>query len=416
VDGARVRKTKLVIALEKRADVPSVARSVKEIHPRLLYLITEDWYFWSHRLDLARVARQAGFDVSIATRVTDHGERIRREGFRLIPITLRRRSRNPFVELAALLELVRVYRRERPMIVHHVALKPILYGSIAARWARVPVVVNSFAGLGYAFTEQQRRGGFLLACLRQALRLLLKLNRSVVVFQNRDDRDLFVREDVVALPQTRIIPGSGIDTETFNIRPLPSGDPIVLLASRMLWDKGIGDFIEAVRHLKSADVSARFVLVGRCDEHNPAAIPPEQIHHWVHAGLVEYWGHRDDMAETLALATIVVLPSYREGLPKVLLEAAACGKPLVASDVPGCRDIVIPGVNGILVPARNPAALAQAIDSLLRDSSLRMAMGDAGRETVVRRFSVEPIASQTVNLYRELLAVPGGGMQVAGSA
>jgi glycosyltransferase involved in cell wall biosynthesis len=384
--------------------------------PKLLFVVTEDWYFWSHRLDLARVAARAGFDVSIATRVAEHGERIQREGFRLFPIKMYRRSRNPFVELGAVLELVRLYRREQPMIVHHVALKPILYGSIAARWARVPVVVNAFAGLGYAFTDQRRRGGFLLACLRQALRLLLKLNRSVVVFQNRDDRDLFVREHMVALPQTRIIPGSGIDTETFSIRPVPSGDPIVLLASRMLWDKGIGDFIEAVRHLKSAGVSARFVLVGRCDEHNPAAIAPEQIHQWVHEGLVEYWGHCDDMAATFARATVVVLPSYREGLPKALLEGAACGKPLVATDVPGCRDIVTHGVNGLLVPLRNSATLAAAIDTLLRDSSRAFAMGVAGRETIVRRFSIEQIAGQTVELYRELLAGQGTGTQAARSA
>lgn len=384
--------------------------------PRLLYLITEDWYFWSHRLDLARVAMQAGFDVSIATRVTDHGDRIRREGFRLFPLTLYRRSRNPFVELSAVLELVRLYRRERPVIVHHVALKPILYGSIAAWCAGVPVVVNAFAGLGYAFTDQNRRGGVLRTCLGHALRLLLKLNGSVVVFQNRDDRDLLVKEGVVALPRTRVIPGSGIDTKVFDIRPPSPGNPIVMLASRMLWDKGIGDFVEAARRLKSDAVSARFVLVGRSDEHNPAAIAPEQLQRWVHEGVVEWWGHRDDMAETLALATIVVLPSYREGLPKVLLEAAACGKPLVAADVPGCRDIVTPGVNGILVHARDPAALAKGIDSLLRDSSLRIAMGMAGREAVVRGFSVERIAGQTVDLYRELLKETRAQTQTAGSA
>jgi glycosyltransferase involved in cell wall biosynthesis len=242
------------------------------------------------------------------------------------------------------------------------------------------------------------------------------LNRSVVVFQNRDDRDLLVKEGVVALPQTRVIPGSGIDTKVFDIRPPSPGNPIVMLASRMLWDKGIGDFVEAARRLKSDAVPARFVLVGRCDEHNPAAIAPEQLQRWVHEGLVEWWGHRDDMAETLALATIVVLPSYREGLPKVLLEAAACGKPLVAADVPGCRDIVTPGVNGILVPARDPATLAKAIDSLIRDSSLRMAMGVAGREAVVRGFSVERIAGQTVDLYRELLNETRAHTQTAGSA
>jgi len=379
--------------------------------PRLLYLITEDWYFWSHRLDLARAAAGEGFDVSIATRVTEHGERIVREGFRLFPIRLFRRSRNPFAECAAIMELVKLYRRERPMIVHHVALKPILYGSLAAWCSGVPIVVNAFAGLGYLFTDDARRGRLLRACLRLAMRALLRFSRSIVVFQNRDDRDLLIRENVVTLEQTRIIPGSGVDATAFDIR-LPAVDgPIVMLASRMLWDKGIGDFLETVRRLKRDNVAARFVLVGRCDEHNPAAIRLEQIQRWVDEGLVEWWGHCDDMPATLARATIVVLPSHREGLPKVLLEAAACGKPLIATDVPGCREIVRHGVTGLLVPPRDPAALAAAIDSLLRDSLLRTTMGVAGRETVIREFSVERVTGQVIRLYRELLVGDRRGYQ-----
>ena len=384
--------------------------------PRLLFLITEDWYFWSHRLDLVRAAALAGFDVSIATRVTDHGERIEREGFRLFPISLFRRSRNPFVELAAVLELVRLYRRERPAIVHHVAMKPIVYGSLAAWISGVPVVVNAFAGLGYAFTDEKRRGSIVHMYLRRALKILLRLSKSVVVFQNKDDRDLLFEEGVVEIQQTRIISGSGVDTKNFDVRPSVEECPIVMLASRMLWDKGIGEFVEAARRLKQNGVSARYVLVGRCDEHNPASIQPTQLRRWVQEGLVEWWEHRDEMSSTLASATIVVLPSYREGLPKVLLEAAACGKPLIATDVPGCRDIVTHGVNGLLVPVRDPAALAAAIDSLLRDFSLRAAMGVAGREVVIRAFSVEKVAGQVVDLYRELLARRKHGLQSTGSA
>ena len=384
--------------------------------PKLLFVVTEDWYFWSHRLDLARAAVQAGFDVSIATRVTDHGERIRGEGFRLFPISLFRRSRNPFVELAAVLELVRLYRRERPAIVHHVAMKPILYGSLAAWISGVPVVVNAFAGLGYAFTDEKRRGSMVHMYLRRSLKILLRLSQSVVIFQNKDDRDLLLEEGVVEIQQTRIISGSGVDTKNFDVRPSAEDCPIVMLASRMLWDKGINEFVEAARRLKQNGVSARYVLVGRCDEHNPAAIEPIQLRRWVEEGVVEWWEHRDEMSPTLASATIVVLPSYREGLPKVLLEAAACGKPLIATDVPGCRDIVAHGVNGLLVPARDPAALADAIDSLLRDSSLRAAMGVAGREVVIRAFSVEKIAGQVVDLYRALLGMRKHGQQSAGSA
>jgi len=384
--------------------------------PRLLLLITEDWYFWSHRLDVARAARDAGFDVMIATRVTEHGERIEREGFRLFPISLVRQSRNPFVELAAVLELVRLYRRERPAIVHHVALKPILYGSLAAWISGVPVVVNAFAGLGYAFTDETRRKSMAHRFLCRALTTLLRLSQSVVIFQNKDDRELLLEEGAVEIQQTRIIPGSGVDTKRFDVSPSAEDCPIVMLASRMLWDKGIGEFVEASRHLKQNGLAVRYVLVGRCDEHNPAAIEPTQLRQWVEEGVVEWWEHRDEMSQTLASATIVVLPSYREGLPKVLLEAAACGKPLIATDVPGCRDIVTHGVNGLLVPARDSAALAVAIDTLLGDSSLRAAMGVAGREAVTRMFSVEKIAGQFVDLYRELLAGRKQGQHSTGSA
>jgi glycosyltransferase involved in cell wall biosynthesis len=383
--------------------------------PRLLFLITEDWYFWSHRLDLARAARNAGFDVMIATRVTEHGERIEREGFRLFPISLVRQSRNPFVELAAVLELVRLYRRERPAIVHHVALKPILYGSLAAWISGVPVVVNAFAGLGYAFTDETRRRSIAHRFLRRALKILLRLSKSAVIFQNKDDRDLLFEEGMVEIKHTRIIPGSGVDTKRFDVRPSAEECPIVMLASRMLWDKGIGEFVEASRRLKQNGLAARYVLVGRCDEHNPAAIEPTQLRQWVEEGLVEWWEHRDEMSSTLTSATIVVLPSYREGLPKVLLEAAACGKSLIATDVPGCREIVTHGVNGLLVPARDSAALAVAIDTLLRDSSRRAVMGAAGREAVTRMFSVKKIAGQFVDLYRELLAGRKQGQQSTGS-
>lgn len=384
--------------------------------PKLLFVVTEDWYFWSHRLDLARAAAQAGFDVSIATRVTDHGERIQREGFRLFPIGLFRSSRNPFVELASVFELIRLYRRERPAIVHHVAIKPIMYGSLAAWISGVPVVVNAFAGLGYAFTDETRRGSMVHTYLRRALKILLRLSKSVVVFQNKDDRDLLLEAGVVEIQHTRIIPGSGVDTKTFDVRPSAEEYSIVMLASRMLWDKGIGEFVEAARRLKQEGVSARYVLVGRCDEHNPAVIEPTQLRRWVEEGVVEWWEHRDEMPSTLASATIVVLPSYREGLPKVLLEAAACGKPLIATDVPGCRDIVTHGINGLLVPVRDSTALAAAIDSLLRDSSRRAAMGVAGREGVIRTFSVEKVAGQVVDLYRELLGMRKHGQQSAGSA
>ncbi|MGQ0811539.1 MAG: glycosyltransferase family 4 protein [Nitrospiraceae bacterium] len=367
--------------------------------PRLLFLITEDWYFWSHRLDLARGAQRAGYEISIATRVQEHGERIRREGFRLYPIRLLRRSRHPVSEFAAILQLVRLYRHTRPHIVHHVAMKPILYGSVAARIARVPIVINALAGLGYAFAAERPIARVLKICLKRAL----KPHNSVVVFQNAEDRTQFIRDQTIHSEQARVIAGSGVDTNVFVPTSEVDGIPIVMLASRMLWDKGVSEFIEAARLLKQKPVTARFVLVGRTDDDNPASIAPEQLQRWQGERLIEWWQHREDMPAVLGSAAVVVLPSYREGLPKVLVEAAACGKAMIASDVPGCREIVRPGINGILVPPREPVALAAAIERLLLEAPLRMAMGAAGREIAVKEFSVERIVGEFLDLYNELL-------------
>jgi glycosyltransferase involved in cell wall biosynthesis len=371
--------------------------------PRLLFLITEDWYFWSHRLDLARAAREAGFEVLVATRVRAHGERIVREGFKLLPIRITRRNWYPWRELAAVMELVGLYRRERPDIVHHVAMKPILYGSVAARLVSVHVVVNAFAGLGYIFIATGRWVGWVRVLLGIALRWTLALPQSRVVFQNAHDRELLIHEAIVQPSQTVVIRGSGINTETFAPSPEPAGEPLVVLASRMLWDKGVGEFVEAARLLKAQGIRARFVLAGMVDEENPAQITERRLRTWQDEGLVEWWGHQDDMRRVLSAAHVVVLPSYREGLPKVLLEAAACARPIVATDVPGCREVVRDGDNGILVPPKDSHALAAAIEKLVQEPALRARMGAQGRALVVKEFSVERIAGETLGLYRELL-------------
>lgn len=383
--------------------------------PRLLYLITEDWYFWSHRVDLARAAQQAGYEVVVATRVTDHGERIKELGFQLAPLGMVRKSHNPFRELVAIVELVQLYRRVRPTVVHHVALKPILYGTLAAWITRVPGVINAFGGLGYVFVEDRSR--LLRWCVKTALKAVLRLKRSTVLIQNHDDQDQLVREGVVPVSRTRIVAGSGIDVEWYTVQPEPSGIPIVLLPARMLWDKGVGEFVEAARNLSSKGLIARFVLVGRCDEQNPAAIPQSQLAGWVQDGAVEWWGHREDMVSVYGASALVVLPSYYgEGLPKVLLEAAACGRAIVATDMPGCRDIVRDRDNGILIPPKNSKALARAIEELLTDGRSREAMGRRGRELAVAKWSVPEIAGQMMNLYREQLKAASTMDQLDGYA
>lgn len=376
---------------------------MKSDKPRLLFLVTEDWVFWMHRLDLARAARDAGFEVFVATRVQEHGKRIEDEGLTLLPIRLSRGSTNPFGEWAAVRELIRLYRRIRPDIVHHVALKPVLYGSWAARIASVPAVVNTFNGLGYVFIAGGWRASLRRSLIGAALRFVLARPRLKIIFQNQDDYDLMVQAGIVNPAQAQIIRGSGVDTAKFVPSPEPEGIPLVVLASRLLVDKGVYEFVEASRLLKKGSVPYRCVLAGMVDRENPAHIPEGQLLAWHKEGVVEWWGHRENMPELLASAHVVVLPSYREGFPRVLLEAAACARPIVATDVPGCREIVRDQENGFLVPPRNAQALFTAISLLVQDPALRARMGRCGREMVVRNFSSQRIVGETISVYRTLL-------------
>ena len=369
--------------------------------PKLLFLVTEDWYFCSHRLPLACAARDAGFEVSVATRVRSHGKQITDAGLRLIPLGLQRSGRNPWRELAAIGEIVRIYRRIAPDIVHHVAMKPVLYGSLAAKIASVPVVVNALAGMGYVFTSNKLSAKLLRPLITLALRFLLK--NGQVILQNPDDRAALVAAGVLKTEQVTLIRGSGVDTAIFQSTSEPDGTPLVVLPARMLWDKGVGEFVAAARLLKQNGVEARFVLAGERDPDNPADIPLEQLQAWHESGNVAWLGKQEDMPSLLAQASIVCLPSYREGLPKALLEAASCGRAIVATDVPGCREAVHHNENGLLVPPRDAVALATALRLLIENPNLRRQFGLRGRERAEQEFSVEKITAETLALYRELL-------------
>jgi glycosyltransferase involved in cell wall biosynthesis len=372
--------------------------------PKLLFLVTEDWYFCSHRLPLALGAQAAGFDVVVASRVNRHGPIIESYGLRLVPLTITRRGKNPFKELGAIARIASVYRREAPDIVHHVALKPVIYGSIAARISNVPVVVNAVAGLGYLFVSRNLVARIARFFVQYAYRFLLNLSKGKVVVQNDDDRALLTRVARLASDQTVLIRGSGVDMDVFSVQPEPEGPVTVVLASRMLWDKGVGEFVAAARSLRSVDTSIRFVLVGESDPDNPASISNDQLSAWLRDGAVEWWGRRDDMPEVFAASHVVCLPSYREGLPKVLIEAAACGRPIVTTDVPGCREVVRHGENGLLVPARDSRSLADALRQLIENAPMRRVMGQRGREIVETEFSEHKVVRETLQVYGELLA------------
>lgn len=382
--------------------------------PKLLFLVTEDWYFCSHRLPIARAARDAGFAVTVATRVTDHGEQICAEGFDLVPLSLSRRaSTNPLRELAALIEIAHVYRRMAPDIVHHVGIKPALIGSLAARLAGGPRQVNAIAGLGYVFSSSALKARLLRPFIALGFRLLLNGARSRVIVQNPDDARLLTARGLVAPNRLTLIKGSGVDLAHFHPAPEPATDaapPVAALVSRMIWDKGVGVLVEAGRILKTRGVALRIVLAGQPDAENPASIPTEQLRAWHDEGIVEWLGFCDDVAGLWARSQIAVLPSwYGEGVPKSLLEAAACGRPMIAADGPGLREVVQDGVTGLLVPPRDPVALANALQRLAEDKMLRDTLGQAARSLAEREFGEGVVVSRTLELYRTLLKAGQSG-------
>ncbi len=389
-----------------RADVSDLARTLGEApgtmkgKPHLLYLVTEDWYFCSHRLPLAIAARAAGFDVTVATRVTHHADRIRNAGLNLVPLSWSRSSTHPLRELAALREVIGVYRSLRPGVVHHVAIKPVIYGSLAAWLTKIPLVINAIAGLGYVFASRDMKARLLRPFLRAAFRLMLNRKNTRLIVQNQDDLFQFTNDRMVDPGRVFLIRGSGVNLDLFKLVPEPEGIPLVVLPARMLRDKGVEEFVAAARILKVAGVSARFALVGSPDPENSACIASEQIAAWQSENIVEYWGWQDDMAAVFQQSHIICLPSYREGLPKALIEAAACGRPVVTTNVPGCREAVRDGDNGFLVPPRDSALLAAALKRLIADPALRQSMGKRGRERAQLEFALDKVVAETLALYR----------------
>lgn len=366
---------------------------------RLLFLVTEDWYFVSHRLALAVEARRTGFDVAVATRLGSYRWAIEAAGLRAIAFEMNRCGLNPIGLLREALALARLFRRERPDVVHLVALRPVVVGGLAASLAGVRHVVSAVTGMGFLFTEGGR-----LPWVRKIVQRLLPrlLSRGLTIVQNEDDARQLLSFGL-SCERIRLIPGAGVDTARFTPRAPSGGIPVVMMASRLLWDKGVGEFVAAARRLR--DCGARFVLVGAIDADNPASVSEAELTQWVAEGVVEWWGHREDMATTLSEATVFCLPSsYREGLPKVLLEAMACGKPCITTEAPGCRDAVRHGDNGLLVPVKDADALAAAIARLLADPTLCQRMGARSRQRAVEEFSQKRVIADTLAVYQEMLA------------
>lgn len=373
---------------------------------KLLYLISEDWFFCSHFLDRAKAAQRQGYEVVVMTRIGGQGQTLRDAGLRVIELRMDRSGTHLWRELGVLRQIWNAYRAERPDLVHQIALKPILYGSLVARWLGLRAVVNAPVGMGYVFTAEGARGRLLRGAVRLALRALLNPPGSRVVFENEEDLAMSVKSRSVCRDDAVLIRGAGIDTERFNPAvPPPAAAPVVIvLGARMLRDKGVVEYVDAARMLRARGAPVRCVLVGAPDPANPSSLTASQLAQWQAEGAVEYWGHRDDMTEVLRQCHIACLPSYREGLPKFLLEAMACGLAVVSTDVPGCRQAVDDGHTGVLVPARRALLLADALEALVRSDADRARMGAAGRARVLALYANADIQQQTTQLYAELVA------------
>lgn len=371
--------------------------------PKLLYFVTEDWYFCSHRLALAKAAQMAGYEVSVITRVNQHADLIINEGLQLISLDVRRGGVNPFQELKTIWQVGVIYRRIKPDLVHHVALKPVLYGSIVALTVPSLKVINLLAGLGAVFSSDKIKARLLRPLVKAFLGLLLRRPNTRTIVQNNEDLAVLLNQLEISVAALKLIKGSGVDTEKFSVSVEPDEPVTLALVSRLLWDKGIGEFIVAVRYLKQKGYHFDAILVGKPDEENMASVSFEQLNAWAEEGVIRCLGHVDNIAEFWRSAHIAVLPSYREGLPKSLLEAAACGRPIVTTDTSGCREIVNDGVNGFLVPVRDSHALAEALEKLILDKQLRKTMGAAGRQKVEQEFSDAIVLQQTLEVYREML-------------
>jgi glycosyltransferase involved in cell wall biosynthesis len=369
---------------------------------KILLFANTDWYLYNFRLPLARAIREQGHEVVLLSPPGKFSSRLEQAGFRWIEFPLERRRLNPLAEVITILRLIRLYKLERPDLVHHFTLKCVLYGSIAARVAGIKSVVNAFAGLGHIFSD----GGFQAKMLRSIVSPISKLalRRTQVIFQNPDDHRIFLEHQLVSEDESHLIRGSGVDVETFNpsIRRPCNGDRRVLLASRLLWAKGVAEYVEAARIVRESMPGAQFLIAGETDPGNPAAVSHDVIEKWKAQGDLEILGHCEDMRELLRKVDVVALPSfYGEGVPRILIEAAATGLPLVATDTPGCCEVVRHGINGFLVQPKDAGQLARAIKKLLLDDELRAEMGKRSRELACTEFSEDQVINRTLQVYQE---------------
>lgn len=361
---------------------------------KLLLVVNVDWFFISHRLPVALAAMKQGYEVHLACGVTGREHYLKGLGIVIHPLPLSRSGLAFASEIKAIASIFTLIKRLKPDLVHAVTIKPVVYAGLASKILGVCGRITSISGLGFVFIDRSFKARILRFFVKGLYRFVLR-GSSAVIFQNPTDRQLFVSSGIINSDQAHLIPGSGVELSAYPVAPLQL-EPLVILLARLLKDKGVVEFVEASRSLAGA---ARMVLVGDIDLHNPNSVTKDQLDAWVEEGVVEHWGFTDEVAKTLAQARLVVLPSYREGLPKSLIEAAACGRAVITTDVPGCRDAIIPNKTGILIPPRDAGALVIAIDTLLADHARLESMGQAGRKWAEERFDITDVVASHLKIY-----------------
>ena len=368
---------------------------------RVLFVITDDWALISHRLHLAEAAIKLGYEVAVVTRVTKYRDVLEASGLKVFHWRLERRSLNLISEIISIFHLWKILIFFEPDIIHAVAQKPVIYAGLAMKFSKKAKFVAALGGVGFIFTSKNIKAKILKPIVKLFLRFVLRAQTSELILQNIDNVQFIVDLSIVDENRISLIKGAGVEIGKFQPSLIPKGPPLVILPARMLWDKGVAEFVRVAGRINARYIEARFVLVGDIDSHNPASITQSQVDRWVQQGAVEHWSRRDDMDQIYQQASIVCLPSYHEGLPKVLLEAASCARPTVAFNIPGCREVVRDGINGFLVSFGDEVALEKAIVTLISDRSLCVKMGAKGREIVEQEFSSEIINMQTFAIWNK---------------
>ncbi|QCC91564.1 glycosyltransferase family 1 protein [Enterobacter cloacae] len=368
----------------------------------LLYFVNVDWFFISHRLPIALKALADGYKVAIACHFTSHRDELESMGFMTYELPFSRSGVGLFSEIKTLLQVRKVIKLVKPSLIHSITIKPVIYSGLMRRTISSTFsMVSAISGLGYVFTTKSFRANLIRLTVTLLYKLALAGTNKIVIFQNSSDECIL--SNIVGLKEHEkvLIKGSGADLNVYGFKPEPdNGQVKIAMACRLLKDKGVYQYIEAARLVKKKHSNSEFLLIGSPDPENPNSVTDEEINIWVKEGVITYLGHRKDIANIFADSNIVSLPSfYGEGVPKVLIEAAACGRAIVTTNNPGCRDAIIDGETGICVPIKDSIALARAIASLIEQPTLRQSMGRSARVFAETEFDIESVVSKHMAIY-----------------